>query len=92
LESHNLIFVVANSTFDIKYDKLVLAVGSKVDTYGIKGVTENCLFMKEAKGEKYVLFLDSCIDSSSVRNRVLDLFETANVPGKKEEVFSGNAL
>lgn len=56
-------------TQEIPYDKLVLGVGSTTNTFGIKGVAENALFMKEVE------------DSIAVRKRIMDCMEAASVPG-----------
>lgn len=50
------------------YDYLVYAVGADNNTFGTKGVEENCIFLKE---------LD---DVRRIRNVVLDNFETAALP------------
>eukprot|EP01128_Nolandella_sp_AFSM9_P004711 TRINITY_DN2157_c1_g1_i1.p1 TRINITY_DN2157_c1_g1~~TRINITY_DN2157_c1_g1_i1.p1 ORF type:complete len:625 (-),score=194.46 TRINITY_DN2157_c1_g1_i1:202-1947(-) len=60
-------------TFDLDYDHLVIAVGARNDTFDVKGVKEN------------VNFLDSLNDARRIRNRVLDAFETASLPGAEEE-------
>mmetsp|Transcript_20910 Transcript_20910/g.23881 ORF Transcript_20910/g.23881 Transcript_20910/m.23881 type:complete len:556 (-) Transcript_20910:136-1803(-) len=36
-------------TLQLKYDKLIVAVGSMANTFGIPGVQENALFLKEAE-------------------------------------------
>ena len=33
--------------FELAYDTLVYAVGAGVNTFGIKGVQENCFFLKQ---------------------------------------------
>ncbi|KAI0221326.1 hypothetical protein L0F63_002713, partial [Massospora cicadina] len=62
-----------SSTFDVSYDKLILAVGARVNTFGIKGVQENAYFLKEIN------------DARKIRRRVLDCFEQAFMPGASEE-------
>lgn len=59
--------------YEIDYDYLVIAVGEVTSTYGIKGIKENALFLKE---------LD---DSRKIRTRVVDCFENASLPGLTEE-------
>ncbi|KAE8441305.1 hypothetical protein EG329_005535 [Mollisiaceae sp. DMI_Dod_QoI] len=54
--------------FDVPYDKLILAPGSEVNTFGTPGVYENCLFMK------------SVADAMALRERILDYFELASLP------------
>ena len=34
-------------TFDVPYDLLLVAVGASTNTFGVKGVKEHCLFMKQ---------------------------------------------
>lgn len=60
-------------TQEIPYDKLVLGVGSTTNTFGIKGVAENALFMKEVE------------DSIAVRKRIMDCIEAASTPGLDPE-------
>ncbi|EFA76339.1 calcium-binding EF-hand domain-containing protein [Heterostelium album PN500] len=64
---------------EIPYDKLVIAVGSMPNTMGTKGVTENCLFLKEAG------------DARKIRTKIMDCFERANYPGISE-IEQRNAL
>jgi len=35
--------------FSVPYDYLVVAVGATTNTFGIKGVVENCLFLKQVE-------------------------------------------
>lgn len=51
----------------IPYDQLVLAPGAKSNTFGVKGVEENCLFLKEMG------------QARAVRNAILDAFEAAGM-------------
>ena len=53
-------------TFDVSYDKLVIAVGCYSPTFGTKGVRENALFLKDIG------------DARKIRRRVLEVFELAN--------------
>jgi NADH:ubiquinone reductase (non-electrogenic) len=57
----------------IPYDRLVVAVGAKVNTFSIPGVEEHCFFLKQVS------------DARAIRHRVVDLFEKANFPGNSEE-------
>ena len=61
------------SEFDLKYDHLVVAVGADSATFGIPGVRENTIFLKSNE------------DATKIRNRVMDCFETASVPGQPED-------
>ncbi|THH18896.1 hypothetical protein EW146_g2185 [Bondarzewia mesenterica] len=54
--------------FEIKYDKLVVAVGAYSQTFGIPGVKENAKFLKDVK------------DARTIRTRLLECFEQANQP------------
>jgi NADH dehydrogenase FAD-containing subunit len=60
--------------FDITYDKLVIATGCYSQTFGIKGVKENALFLKDIG------------DARKIRRRVLELFEMASLPVATEEM------
>lgn len=59
---------VVRQEFVVEYDKLVLAVGCEVNTFGTPGVAENALFMKTVK------------DARTLRERILDCFEEASLP------------
>ncbi|KAF2482885.1 pyridine nucleotide-disulfide oxidoreductase-domain-containing protein [Neohortaea acidophila] len=54
--------------FDLKWDKLVIAVGCYNQTFNTKGVRENAFFLKDVG------------DARRIRNRVLECFETAALP------------
>ncbi|KAG2487513.1 hypothetical protein HYH03_013931 [Edaphochlamys debaryana] len=56
-------------TFEIQYDKAVVAVGEQPATFGVPGVRENCFFMKEIS------------DASALRKRIAEQFEAASIPG-----------
>jgi NADH dehydrogenase FAD-containing subunit len=75
------------AVFDLKYDKLVVAVGCYSQTFGTPGVRENALFLKDV------------IDAVRIRKRVLECksntqclkhglimlgFETASLPTTSE--------
>ncbi|RKP33483.1 pyridine nucleotide-disulfide oxidoreductase-domain-containing protein, partial [Dimargaris cristalligena] len=59
--------------FTVPYDKLIIAVGAESNTFGIPGVKEHALFLKEVK------------DARKIRQRVLDCFEQASQPNVTEE-------
>jgi len=61
------------SQFTIPYDQLVIAVGADTATFGIPGVKEHSVFMR------------SIDDVQKLRNKVMDCFETAIIPGQPEE-------
>jgi NADH dehydrogenase len=60
--------------FDLAWDKLVIAVGCYVQTFGTKGVKEHAYFLKDVG------------DARRIRNRLLTCFETAALPTTSEEV------
>lgn len=60
-------------TFNVSYDKLVIAVGCYSQTFGTKGVRENALFLKDVG------------DARKIRRRILELFELAILPTTTDE-------
>lgn len=54
--------------FSMSYDKLVVGVGSYSQTFGIPGVKENAMFLKDVQ------------DARKIRNKLLSCFETAALP------------
>ncbi|TGO81323.1 hypothetical protein BPOR_1206g00010 [Botrytis porri] len=54
--------------FEVGYDKLVVSVGCYSQTFGIEGVRENALFLKDVG------------DARKIRKRILECFETAALP------------
>jgi len=65
-------------SFDVPYDKLVIAVGASSNTFGTPGVKENAMFLKEIE------------DSLRLRNKLSDLFETAHM--EQDPVFKKDML
>jgi NADH dehydrogenase FAD-containing subunit len=61
-------------TFDVSYDKLVIAVGCYSQTFGTKGVRENALFLKDIG------------DARKIRRRVLEVFELAILPTTPDDI------
>jgi len=59
--------------YDIKYDALVLACGSRPLTFGLPGVEEHAFFLKEIH------------HAQKIRNRILENFEVATQPGVTPE-------
>ncbi|RKP14543.1 FAD/NAD-P-binding domain-containing protein, partial [Piptocephalis cylindrospora] len=59
--------------FRIPYDRLVIAVGSHTNTFGIEGVKEHAHFLKDVT------------DSRRIRKRIMDCFEMAAQPGLSSE-------
>ncbi|KAF1984395.1 pyridine nucleotide-disulfide oxidoreductase-like protein [Aulographum hederae CBS 113979] len=60
--------------FEMKYDKLIVAVGCYSQTFGTPGVKENALFLKDVG------------DARRIRNRLLTCFETAALPTTTPEM------
>jgi NADH dehydrogenase len=58
---------------DIKYDKLVIALGARNETYSIPGVKE------------HVHFLKSITDARKIRDKISTLFEQASFPATTEQ-------
>jgi len=58
--------------FTLSYDELVISVGAKTQTFGIEGVSDYALFLKEVK------------DAKAIRQRLLDNLESASIPGVSE--------
>lgn len=68
----------SSESFEVPYDKLVVAVGATSNTFGTPGVKEHAVFLKEIE------------DSLKIRNKLADLFETAAIeqdPAKKAEML-----
>lgn len=55
--------------FPLPFDHLVIAVGSTSATFGVPGVTEHALFLKELS------------DARSIRQRIIECLEQASQPG-----------
>ena len=55
--------------FGIQYDRLVIAVGAQINTFGIPGVAEYCAFLKHIE------------DATKIRRKLINLLERANMPG-----------
>jgi len=59
--------------FDVGYDILVLAVGAVSNTFGIPGVAEHAMFLKDLN------------DARELRQRIIRCFERASLPGISAE-------
>lgn len=59
--------------FSVNYDQLVLAVGSKTNTWGLPGVDEYCHYLKEPG------------DAMLLRQQLINNLETAALPGTSDE-------
>ena len=53
-----------SEVFDVSYDKLVIGVGAKSNTFGIPGVEQHCMFLKDTS------------DSRRIRQRLIECFGT----------------
>ncbi|TGO07951.1 hypothetical protein BTUL_0235g00150 [Botrytis tulipae] len=60
--------------FEVGYDKLVVSVGCYSQTFGIEGVRENALFLKDVG------------DARKIRKRILECFETAALPTSSDSL------
>ncbi len=60
-------------TFELTYDYLVIAVGAVNNTFGIPGVREHALFLKELQ------------DARAIRVKIIDNFERASAPNLPDE-------
>ncbi|CAG8499156.1 835_t:CDS:10 [Diversispora eburnea] len=68
---------LSKNKFSIPYDTLVIAVGANSNTFGIKGVGDYALFLKDVS------------DARKIRQRVIECFEHASQPLISEEEIIG---
>ena len=70
--------------FKLKYDKLVLAVGTKSNTFGVPGIEsteeDHTGHNQTGTNRHNVFFLKQVQHARSVRNRIIDCFERASSP------------
>ena len=59
--------------FEVSYDVAVVAVGERPATFGVKGVRQNCVFLKEIG------------DAAALRRRIVQCFEMASIPGATDK-------
>lgn len=64
-----------STPFEVKYDKLVIAVGAANNTFGIPGVEEHAHFLKETS------------DARKIRQEIIQCFERASKPGRPTRDF-----
>lgn len=57
------------SEFEVPFDRLIVAVGARINTFGIPGVQEHCSYLKQIDHAR------------SIRKKIINLFERANLPG-----------
>mmetsp|Transcript_26495 Transcript_26495/g.82764 ORF Transcript_26495/g.82764 Transcript_26495/m.82764 type:complete len:420 (-) Transcript_26495:131-1390(-) len=62
--------------FELAYDRLVLAVGTMTNTFGVPGV---------AHGRNNVFFLKQLSHARAIRNRIVECFERAGYPSASED-------
>ncbi|KAG2148704.1 uncharacterized protein EDB93DRAFT_1250138 [Suillus bovinus] len=56
------------NAFNLRYDKLVIAVGAYSQTFNVPGIKEHAHFLKDVR------------DARAIRTRIIDCFEQANQP------------
>ncbi|TVY15287.1 putative NADH dehydrogenase [Lachnellula arida] len=61
-------------TFDLSYDKLVVAVGCYSQTFNTPGVRENAFFLRDV------------VDAQRIRKRILECFEIASLPTTSDKL------
>lgn len=61
--------IEADRNFTLDYDELVISVGARNNTFGIPGVEEHTLFLKEL------------VDARNIRERIVTCLERADLPG-----------
>ncbi|KKO99097.1 hypothetical protein THAR02_08798 [Trichoderma harzianum] len=59
--------------FNVEYDKVILVPGCRSNTFGVPGVAENAIFVKNVA------------DANAVRSRLNDILEMASLPGMSED-------
>ena len=59
--------------FEMKYDKLVVAIGSDNNTFNTPGVEEHAHFLKEV------------LDARRIRSAISDAFESAMIPSQSDD-------
>ena len=67
----------SNEIFDLNYDYLIIAAGSKTNTFNTPGIIEN--------ESKDVFFLKHLYHARSIRNRIIECFERASNPKLSSE-------
>lgn len=77
-----------SSEFSVRYDKLVIAVGTKSNTFGVPGVEtdeENITHNPSGTNKHNLFFLKQIEHARSIRNRIIECFERASSPFCDEE-------
>eukprot|EP01088_Endostelium_zonatum_P013692 TRINITY_DN2844_c0_g1_i1.p1 TRINITY_DN2844_c0_g1~~TRINITY_DN2844_c0_g1_i1.p1 ORF type:complete len:730 (-),score=173.64 TRINITY_DN2844_c0_g1_i1:36-2225(-) len=65
--------VIDKVVFSLPYDKLVVAIGAKNNTFGTPGVVQHCHFLKSIK------------DVRQIKEKINSCLELANLPNSTEE-------
>lgn len=65
---------IDNAIFELEYDKLVIAVGVKTNTFGIQSITD------AAHKRDSIFFLKHLEHASAIRANIIDSFEKACIP------------
>ena len=74
--------------FDVEYDKIILAMGTKSNTFGVPGlVSEEESVEQSASGtnKHNVFFLKQLQNARAIRDRIIECFERASSPFISEE-------
>merc|ERR1712241_1079110 len=74
--------------FEVEYDKLILAMGTKSNTFGVPGIAsvEEALEHSDSGTNKHnVFFLKQLENARAVRNRIIECCERASSPFISEE-------
>lgn len=73
-------------SFEVPYDKLVLAVGSAVNDFEVPGVKENCNFLRSIEGMFRLVrsYSNYFKDTRAIKNKLISCFETAALPSTAE--------
>jgi Pyridine nucleotide-disulphide oxidoreductase len=74
---------IHNEVFDVPYDKLIIAVGVKTNTFGIKSIKEGAqgYYNVGNKTEGHcVFYLKQLAHARAIRANIIDCFEKASIP------------
>lgn len=63
----------SSQTFEVKYDKIVLAPGCSIQTFGTPGAKEHALFLRTTN------------DARLIQQRILEMLDAASLPNVTEE-------
>jgi NADH:ubiquinone reductase (non-electrogenic) len=62
-----------NEKYDVSYDKIVIAPGCDIQTFGTPGAVEHALFLKTTN------------DARLIQQRILEILDAASLPGVTEQ-------